>query len=515
MSDNLEDLSHHVLDDDDDERAGASDPEDESTHLFTRAIPSVAGFSTPQTALALLPTGIPERIAGDSSSQSELAGWRALLEGDVIARRYRVGERSQRTGRIISVSARHLELDQAVTLTYLAEEALSDAAAVSEFLRRARLVARVPSGRTARVMDVGRLVFGSPFAVLEQLRGWTFAEILRVRGRLPLNEAVDYVSQACRAIADAEAVGLSRMGANMSNLVLTRESNGAPVVRTILFGAEAAEREEIVRAGFSTDVDFDEESLLPYLAPEEIRDPEGPHAGRSDVWALGAVLYELYTGARAFSSSTAAGLLARIVADVPLDVRALRPESPSDVRAVIGRCLAKDPGDRHRDVRELAEDLSHLAHFAVGVAPTAALVTRASIRPPELSSIVPTARTVVTARESRGWAVDLGVPLVAGVALGVLGLAGFQATRSDGPETSYDARRVAAAMGPSRSEESHRDERPPSLPPSAEEWQSEAPATARLQGVPTASVPLSGRGADTSQRAPAGPPDHPQPKVFH
>jgi len=501
MADIPDDVSAHVQDDD----GPFGDPtaDDERTHLFLpRDLAALRGALAGQRqARPVTRQGTPGQGAGLAPGGPGPSGWRTLLDGDLIARRYRIGEQSRRTGRIITVAARHLELDQAVALTYLSEEASRDAAVVAQFLRDARLVSRVPSSRTARVLDIGRLVFGSPFAVLEQPPGWTFSEVLRVRGRLPLSEAVDYVSQACRAIAEAHAAGLRRVGANMSNLILTRESSGLPLVKTILFGAETAARTEVVRAGFSADDELDEESLIPYVAPEDIRDPEGQDGARADVWSLGAVLYELYTGAPAFSGSTAAGLLARIVADSPLDVRSLRPESPAEMRTVIERCLAKDPSQRYRSCSELAEALSSLEDDE-DVPPASSFVSRQSLRPPPLPSFAPTARTIVASaraigRPKRPWARDRSLALAAGVALGILGLAGFNAARHTPAATSSsadDSSDVAAARRADRGEEPNRPEEQPAVPPTLES-QSSAPAPAHPGESPAASVtPPKGAG---------------------
>src|SRR5262249_5738962 len=148
--------------------------------------------------------------------------------------------------------------------------------------------ARVPSARTAKVLDIGRLVTGSPFAVLEKLPGWTLAEVLRVRGPLPIAEAAEYVVQACRAIADARAVGIRRVGPTPSNLVLTRDANGAVLVKTVLFGANNVEPEEILLADFFREDGFEaRRRLLPYVAPEHVRQTRRHDDPAADVWALG------------------------------------------------------------------------------------------------------------------------------------------------------------------------------------------------------------------------------------
>jgi len=398
--------------------------DDESTHLFVRNLPALYG-----TPLAL---------GRDPEETLDLviADWKTPRQGDIVARRYRVGERLSRTGHVVTVSARHLELEQSVNLTYLAAPALGDEHAVDAFSRRARLVSQVSTSHTARVLDAGRLVFGAPFVVLEQLPGWTLAEVLRMRGRLPWKEAADLVLQACRALQEAYAGGVDRVGPNMTNLVVTREPNGVPVVRTVLFGAESAATGYLSPRGpaWAAD-DVDDESTLPYLSPEDVQGPREHDGERADVWALGAVFFELYTGARAFSGESTVRLLTRIVAEATPELYALRPEAPAEVRELLERCLAKDPFERYATVDDLATALGALARSTA--APRAASPpSRQGARvPPTPPPVAPVALSA--ARASRASLGDRALTLTVGVAIGVLVVAAAQVLGHPTPASAH------------------------------------------------------------------------------
>ncbi|HVW24871.1 MAG TPA: protein kinase [Polyangiaceae bacterium] len=386
--------------------------DDDSTHLFVRHLPTLVGDAKE------LPEGAPHE------AELALGDWRTPRQGDIVARRYRVGDQARRTGYVVTVSARHVELDQTVALTYLTLDGCSDRDLVDSFSRRARLAGRVVSSCAARVLDTGRLVFGAPFAVVERPSGWTFAEVVGIRGRLPLEEAADYVARACRAIEHAYAAGFRRVQPNMTNLVLARDSNDAPAVKTVLFGAESVDAVHVVRTALNASDDLEDAVVLPYLAPEDVHDPDEQGGERADVWALGAIFFELYTGASPFAGPTPLQLLTRIADESPLDVVVLRPECPPEARAIIERCLAKDPLDRYATIGELAVDLSILRPCAEPVPVTRALIVRGS--EPATHAVEGTTERHLEAssrgaRQRKKW-IDRAVSLAIGILLGVLGI---------------------------------------------------------------------------------------------
>lgn len=369
---------------------------------------------------------------GGSRRAQRSPHWKTLIEGDVVARKYRVVGPVRSVGDIVTATARHLDLDQTVALTYLVPDACDEPGKVTRFVRQAKTAARVPSTHSAKVLDVGRLVFGSPYAVVENVKGWTFAEVLRMRGPLPIPEAAGYVVQACRAVLEAQSAGVARVGVNTSNLVLTRESDGAPVVKAVLFGIENADVEDVLRSDIDEDEGSMALSLLPYLAPELVRQIHPRDESRAEVWALGAVLYELVAGVQAFTGFGGPGLVAAIVADPAPEVRKHYPDVPSELDAVIARCLAKDPSERFRSVAELAAHLESLVTSA-NAPRDSAVPSRRHTFPPPLPSVIPTTRAIVPVRrqaqeaEKRARVVDRSLGLTAGIILGIAGLGTIQA----------------------------------------------------------------------------------------
>src|SRR5258706_5201219 len=128
-----------------------------------------------------------------------------VREGEVLAGKYRIERVLGLGGMGIVVAARHVQLDQHVALKFLLPEALANKDVVQRFAREARAAAKIQSEHVARVIDVGTLDTGSPYMVMEYLDGKDLSHVIWERGRVAPADAVDYILQACEAIADAHA----------------------------------------------------------------------------------------------------------------------------------------------------------------------------------------------------------------------------------------------------------------------------------------------------------------------
>ena len=231
----------------------------------------------------------------------------------------------------------------------------------TRLIREASNAARLSSQHVARVLDVGRMESGDPFVVMEMLEGVDLQRHVKERGPLPVVETVNLVLQACEAIFEAHERGIVHRDLKPANLFLTRRADGSVFVKVLDFGISK------VRGADDNQLTATSDMLGSplYMAPEQIRNARDVDT-RTDVWSLGAILYRLLAGRPAFEGQGSAATLAAIISDAPHPLRALRPDVPPDLEAIVLRCLEKDRARRIQSVRELAIALQRFAHGQTG-----------------------------------------------------------------------------------------------------------------------------------------------------
>jgi len=283
-----------------------------------------------------------------------------VAEGELIAGKYRIERVLGAGGMGVVFAAWHLQLNQRVALKFLSSEACSQPDAVARFLREAQALARLTSPHVARVMDVGTRERGEPYLVMEFLNGSDLRAVLRERGQLPISEAVAYLFQVAEAIAEAHARGIVHRDLKPSNLFLTRTAHGSPLVKLLDFGISKAISGEVSE---SSALETHTGALVgspEYMSPEQIRNAKRVDE-RSDIWSLGVVLFELLSGEVPFRGESVSGTLAAIAADPAPTIRALRPEIPPGLEAVILRCLEKSVERRWPSIVSWARALLEFA----------------------------------------------------------------------------------------------------------------------------------------------------------
>ncbi|MES1188786.1 MAG: serine/threonine-protein kinase [Myxococcales bacterium] len=278
-------------------------------------------------------------------------------EGDVLAGKFRIERVLGVGGMGMVVSAMHLQLDERVAIKFLLPEALMNAEAVARFGREARAAVKIKSEHVARVTDVGALETGAPYMVMELLRGQDLSQVLRDRGALPIALAVQYVLQACEALAEAHAIGIVHRDLKPANLFLTARADGSPCIKVLDFGISKVTSQ----SGSGSDMGMTRtQSIMGsplYMSPEQMASAKDVDQ-RADIWAIGCVLYELVTGRVPFEAETMPQLCTLILHTDPPPPRSIRGDVPELLDQVILRCLRKDRNQRYTDVAVLAADLA-------------------------------------------------------------------------------------------------------------------------------------------------------------
>ncbi|HSO31319.1 MAG TPA: serine/threonine-protein kinase [Labilithrix sp.] len=282
--------------------------------------------------------------------------------GDIVAGKYRVERVLGSGGMGVVVAATHLELDQLVALKFILPQALSGQGNVERFMREARAAVRLKSEHVARVYDVGRDGEDRPFMVLELLEGMDLAKLSKQKGSLPVADAVEYLLQACEALVEAHAAGIVHRDLKPQNLFVTRRLNGTPLVKVLDFGIAKAIGPLAAGQMSLTDSAAIIGSPL-YMAPEQMRSARTAEV-RSDIWALGVILFELLGGQLPFDGETVTEVCIRVVNERPADLLTLRPALDPELVAIVMRCLAKDPEQRFHNVSALASALEPFSRSA-------------------------------------------------------------------------------------------------------------------------------------------------------
>ncbi|HEX5100686.1 MAG TPA: serine/threonine-protein kinase [Polyangiaceae bacterium] len=285
-----------------------------------------------------------------------------VSEGDLLAGKYRVERILGEGGMGYVVAAIHEQLEQRVAVKLLVPELAEDPDAVERFLREARASVRIQSEHVARVIDVGELADGAPYLVMEFLSGRDLAQELEARETFEIGVAIDYVLQACEALAEAHALGVIHRDLKPANLFLTHRPDGSPLVKVLDFGISKALKSQSGSGGASPSLTAAQSFLgsPAYMSPEQARRPKTVDT-RTDIWALGVVLYEFLGGETPFVGDVPLEVLTAAAADPMPSLREMRKDVPAELEAVIRRCLEKKADDRYQTVADFAEALRPFA----------------------------------------------------------------------------------------------------------------------------------------------------------
>ncbi len=281
-------------------------------------------------------------------------------EGDVLVGRYRIERAIGRGGMAVVVAATHLQLEQLVAIKFLLPHVLMEPDVVARFTREARAAVRIRNEHVARVMDVGNLDSGAPFIVMEYLEGQDLSSVVHSRGALPVPEAVDYILQACEALAVAHGLGIVHRDLKPANLFLV-ESHGANNVKVLDFGIS---KNMALTSASGPDAGMTQSAFMlgspSYMSPEQMNSAKNVD-GLTDIWALGVTLYEFLTGEPPFQAESLPFLCMAILQQQPAPLRTRVPTVPEALERVVLRCLEKDKTRRYQSIGEFAAALEPFA----------------------------------------------------------------------------------------------------------------------------------------------------------
>jgi serine/threonine protein kinase len=274
--------------------------------------------------------------------------------GSTLNEKYRIERVLGVGGMGAVVAAQHLKLGETVAIKFLLPRAVGQGRHAQRFLREARAVSKMRSSHVARVFDVDVRRDGAPFIVMEHLTGETLAALVRRESPLAVERTVDAVLEACEAVAEAHSLGIVHRDLKPANLFVAQGAGDIGLMKVLdfgiskLVGPDSGETETTTGEGFV--------GSPPYMSPEQLTDPTRVDL-RTDIWALGVILYECLTGKSPFKAENVVQVLALILQSRPLPAHELRVDVPPALGKTIERCMARERDARYPDVLSLARDL--------------------------------------------------------------------------------------------------------------------------------------------------------------
>ncbi len=283
-----------------------------------------------------------------------------VCEGDVLVGKYRIERILGEGGMGVVAQAHHLQLDERVAIKFLLPNALENQEVVARFAREARAAVKIKSEHVARVIAVGEMENGAPYMVMEFLEGQDLQARLETSGALPIENAVEHILQASEAIAEAHALGIVHRDLKPANVFIIRRRDGTESAKVLDFGISKTTG----MAGSGPDAAMTStQSMMGsplYMSPEQMMSARDVDT-RTDIWALGVILYELVAARPPFVAESFPQLCIEIAQQPPPSLRSFRPDAPPELEAVILRCLEKNREQRFHSVADMVAALAPFA----------------------------------------------------------------------------------------------------------------------------------------------------------
>jgi len=277
--------------------------------------------------------------------------------GTVLAAKYRITREIGRGGMATVHEAENIDIGKRVAIKVLAQELTGSSIVVERFLREARAAAAIRSPFICDVYDSGKLSSGQPFLVLELLEGESLYERMTRQRQLDAPTTLSVISQVCRGLTKAHAASIVHRDLKPENIFLTRDEEGQLLAKILDFGL----------AKFYTPTTKDQTRLTregavfgtpAYMSPEQVRG-QGAVDHRADLWALGCITYECFTGKTVWSTDQGVAMtFAQIASAPPPRPARYRPDLPVGFTEWFDRTLDRNIDRRFQTAKELAEALA-------------------------------------------------------------------------------------------------------------------------------------------------------------
>jgi serine/threonine protein kinase len=314
-----------------------------------------------------------------TTSDHNLASEYSTIElGQLVADKYRMVRRLGQGGMGAVYEAQHTLLKRRFAIKLLRAEFATNPEMLARFRREAQAAGRIESDHVAAVVDFGVTADGNPYIVMEYLDGADLGGVIEREGTLSLPRAVSLIEQACQGVAAAHAGSIVHRDLKPGNLFICQKPDGREQLKVLDFGvaklgANLGDESTITNTGGVVGTPC-------YMSPEQARgDQRIDH--RTDIYSLGAVLYEALSGHKAHTGSSYNQIIYEIISRAPVPLAELRPDLPRALASVVECAMAKQPADRYPTASEFAQALMRASKSEPAAGLTAASAALASTEP--------------------------------------------------------------------------------------------------------------------------------------
>lgn len=303
---------------------------------------------------------------------------------------YNILEEIGRGGMGVVYKASDTRLDRTVALKFLPTDLMRNPVAKARFIHEAKAASALDHSNICTIYDIGETDDGQMFIAMAYYEGSTLHDLIE-EGPLPIEDALNYALQLAEGLAKAHGGSIVHRDIKPANVMVTTDGQ----VKIVDFGlAKVAEHTQVTEEGSTL-------GTASYMSPEQAKGEMVD--ARTDQWSLGAVLYELLTGKRAFRGEYSQAIIYSVLNEAPPPLRKLNPDVSHDLEKLVQRTLKKDPDERYATVNDIVKELKRILDQERGIAVDGGELQRALRKARSPKVIVPAGIGLLALVVATGW----------------------------------------------------------------------------------------------------------------